>query len=47
MNALSNVSMRAIPDDWTNANSANTYCVVLSASFWCGSVRLGFEPGLF
>jgi hypothetical protein len=25
MNALSNVSMRAIPDDWTNANSANTY----------------------
>ena len=25
MNALSNVSMRAIPDDWTNANSTNAY----------------------
>ena len=25
MNALSNVSMRAIPDDFTRANSANEY----------------------
>ncbi len=25
MNALSNVSMRAIPDDFTRANSANKY----------------------
>jgi hypothetical protein len=45
MNALSNVSMRAIPDARTDAHPAKTNCFVLGASLCVESYDLDLSAG--